>query len=118
MKERNIHIIKTLGNNALLTIKDLAEYCKENNINYQKLCKIQRCEEVKELTSTQISFVAHQIGVITGIIEAFALAQGLVLCLVEGIDYVQTYMNGGSVIIAYDDKENIYYLKEVGIWGY
>lgn len=111
-------MIKTLGNNALLTIKDLAEYCKENNIDYQKLCKIQNCQEVKELTSAQISFVAHQIGVITGIIEAFTMMQGLSLFIAEGIDYVQTYMHGGSVIIAYDDKTNIYYLKEVGIWEY
>lgn len=111
-------MIKTLGNNALLTIKDLAEYCKENNIDYQKLCKIQRCEQVEELTSAQISFIAHQIGVITGIIEAFAMMQGLSLFIAEGIDYVQTYMHGGSVIIAYDDKTNIYYLKEVGIWEY
>lgn len=111
-------MIKTLGNNALLTIKDLAEYCKENNINYQKLCKIQNCQEVDGLTSAQISFIAHQIGVITGIIEAFAMMQGLSLFIIEGIDYVQTYMHGGSVILAYNNEADIYYLKEVGIRGY
>lgn len=76
--------------NALMVLRDLADYLREEDIDIVTARKVMECQSDVALPSQKIAYIASQCGVAGGLIEAVYNAQRCFM-LRESIDWLEDF---------------------------
>lgn len=100
--------------NALMVLRDLADYLHEENIDITTARRVMECQGNIPLPSQKIAYIASQCGIAGGLVEAVYNAQ---MCAIgrEAIDWLEDFYSTDRDVIVRTLRDGRVVLDSINI---